>query len=41
LQTDVVVVKLVFGVMTDAPGDMAILHPLTHSLPYRGGDMIM
>jgi len=33
--------KVVFGVVTDALGDMAILHPVTHSLPYRGGVMIV
>jgi hypothetical protein len=33
--------KVVFGVVTDALGDMVILHPLTHSLPYRRGVVIV
>ena len=41
MQTYVVVMKVVFGVVTDALGDTAILHPLTHSLPYRGRVVIV
>lgn len=37
----VVVKKVVVGVVTDTHGDTTILHPLTHSLPYRGGAAIV